>query len=230
MKLDFPKLFAEGRFPSPLIIEGDSRDHVCKEIFLATLGEKAVRGFHPDLIRLEEDFGLEEIRKALYQLRQRPFEATTRVLCIPNLKFHQTQIQNALLKTLEEPSPRWILLLPVQSASQLLETIRSRCLILRTPSKEKGELEDKEFEIFNLITAADELALAEKLEPFFKEREKSKKLFENLIQKASAKQYPGHWIHLAPHLVDAIADLQRNLNQKIVWDKAWTQSRLTEAA
>jgi len=223
--MNFTKLLEDGRFPSALIIEGDSRREVCREIFQAALGEKALRGFHPDLIQVGEDFGLEEVRKALIQLRQRPYEAGVRVLCIPDLTAQQIQIQNSLLKSLEEPSPRWILLLPVQSASQLLATIKSRCLVFRTPRMAIENLEDREAEIFDLVARGDDLGLYEKLEPFLKEREKSKNLFLNLLSAASAQKYPGHWEYFAPALTDGVLQLQRNLNQKLVWDHAWSEVR-----
>lgn len=224
------------RLPSPLIIEGADR-HVWAMTLVSHLlclkktacgdctGCKKYRSqFHPDWIRLPEDYKIDDIRDALRQLRLRPFETDHRILVVPDLDSNQLQIQNSLLKTLEEPSPTWILILPIASRWNLLETLRSRCLFVSTGQTHPPTLSESDEIIFDLISRADDLHLATALEPSLKDRKKSIDLWGRLLEYASTRAYPQHWMNLAPALEEGMSDLKRNLNPKIVWDRVWAES------
>jgi len=87
---------------------------------------------HPDVTLVEPGAGgstlkIDQVRDLQQTLALRPFEARYRVAILRN--FHQAKpaAANALLKTLEEPSPNVILIMTARSADMLLPTIVSRC-------------------------------------------------------------------------------------------------------
>jgi DNA polymerase-3 subunit delta' len=91
---------------------------------------------HPDLFilrRLEgdRDLKVDAVRELQRSLSLAPYQAAYKVALLH--EFHQanSQAQNALLKTLEEPPARVILILTADSAQSLLPTIVSRCERLR---------------------------------------------------------------------------------------------------
>lgn len=91
---------------------------------------------HPDLFVIQaEDVGvklkIEQIRAIQYNLSLAPYEADYRIAVFLRFDEASHQAMNALLKTLEEPPERVILLLTANNEEMLLPTISSRCEILR---------------------------------------------------------------------------------------------------
>ncbi len=91
---------------------------------------------HPDLhiIQSQEMGGVlkvDEIRELQHSLSLTPYEAQFRVALI--LRFEEANLStaNALLKTLEEPSSRVVMILTADNSEMLLPTIVSRCEVLR---------------------------------------------------------------------------------------------------
>jgi DNA polymerase-3 subunit delta' len=85
---------------------------------------------HPDVIIVESEGGtlkIDQIRGLQQMLALRPYEARYRVALLR--RFHEARptAQDALLKTLEEPSPNTVLILTANTADSLLPTIISRC-------------------------------------------------------------------------------------------------------
>ncbi len=91
---------------------------------------------HPDLCIVQaETIGgvlkIEQVRELQHQFSLAPYEASKRVALLLRLEESNDNAQNALLKTLEEPNEKTILLLTADSAENLLPTISSRCEVLR---------------------------------------------------------------------------------------------------
>jgi DNA polymerase-3 subunit delta' len=101
---------------------------------------------YPDLhVVRPADFGgtlkVEEVRQLQHQLALSTFEGRWRVALLP--RFHQATVSaaNALLKTLEEPSPQVVLMLTSTSKEVLLPTIVSRCEVVPLRALAVGDLE-----------------------------------------------------------------------------------------
>jgi DNA polymerase-3 subunit delta' len=102
-------------------------------------------GSHPDLLRvskpadkatipLELLIGDDEHRMReglLYELGLKPFMGGRKIAIIDDADFFKVEGANALLKTLEEPPPRSVLILVGTSAERQLPTIRSRAQVIR---------------------------------------------------------------------------------------------------
>jgi len=71
------------------------------------------------------------VRELRHALSLTPYEAPYRIALLLRFEEANDNAQNALLKTLEEPNPRVVLLLTADMAEHLLPTIESRCEVLR---------------------------------------------------------------------------------------------------
>jgi len=94
---------------------------------------KTAQGTHPDLFLVGPGNGsikIDQIRDLQRQLALSPYEGRQRVAIIADFQTATVEAANALLKTLEEPPPRVVLLLTATEASLLLPTIVSRCQVV----------------------------------------------------------------------------------------------------
>ncbi|MEJ2729732.1 MAG: DNA polymerase III subunit delta' [Deltaproteobacteria bacterium] len=108
------------------------------EINLTTMGacgvckscRKIAAGNHPDIIHVQPSgpfIKIDQIRALLQTLAMKPYEATTRLAIISGAQAMNMAASNALLKILEEPPSRSMLVLTATRKSDLLPTIVSRC-------------------------------------------------------------------------------------------------------
>ena len=93
---------------------------------------KVDHGNHPDLHRLAPEGAGQQIRVAAVQtlaadLALLPLEGRFRVAIIENAQRLNIDAQNALLKTLEEPPAKVVLILAADDSAGLLPTVVSRC-------------------------------------------------------------------------------------------------------
>jgi DNA polymerase-3 subunit delta' len=106
---------------------------------------QAAAGTHPDVLRVAKPKEKSELPVALFvgppekrmqeglchDLALKPFFGRRRVAVIDDADFLNEEGANCLLKTLEEPPPRSLLILVGTSLERQLPTIRSRCQIVR---------------------------------------------------------------------------------------------------
>ena len=104
---------------------------------------------HPDLMVLEREtddgkarkvIPVDEARRLPEFFAQTPASAPYRVAIIDAVDDLNVNAANAVLKTLEEPPERGVLLLVSHSPGRLLATIRSRCRTLAFPSLDEGKV------------------------------------------------------------------------------------------
>ncbi len=90
---------------------------------------------HPDLFIIQAETAgqvmkVEQIRELQHQLSLAPYQASFRIGMLLRMEEANESAQNALLKTLEEPNDRVILLLTAEMAESVLPTISSRCEVI----------------------------------------------------------------------------------------------------
>jgi len=103
----------------------------CRE---CTACRKTFEGSHPDVLCISPQNGrikIEQIREMQRQTALSPYEGRLRVCLINDLHTATTEAANALLKTLEEPPARVVILLTAVNQESLLPTVVSRCQILQ---------------------------------------------------------------------------------------------------
>lgn len=106
---------------------------------------------HADCFTLEPNTGdrgvkrvlrVDDAREAVRFLTQTAAEGGWRVVVLDEAeRADQPQVQNTLLKTLEEPPPKTVLLLVCSAPQKLLPTIRSRCRRLDLNPLAGGEMD-----------------------------------------------------------------------------------------
>jgi DNA polymerase-3 subunit delta' len=104
-----------------------------------TACEQARSGNHPDVaVIVPEGLSLkvDEARQIIVRSSRAPTRGRWQVTLIEDADRLTDQAANALLKAIEEPPPRSVLLLSAPGVDDLLPTIRSRCRLVRlgTPS------------------------------------------------------------------------------------------------
>lgn len=92
-------------------------------------------GNHPDILYSERDeksgqLKIDAIRDVIRLLALKPYDSRYRVAILEGFDNARPQAQDALLKTLEEPSPYAVLLLLAESTEPIMPTITSRCQII----------------------------------------------------------------------------------------------------
>ncbi len=95
---------------------------------------KIKSGSHPDIILVEPSgpfIRIDQIRSLCSTLAMKPYEARLRVVIISDAQAMNPSAGNALLKVLEEPPDKTILILTAMQTSDLLPTIVSRCQHIR---------------------------------------------------------------------------------------------------
>ena len=99
-------------------------------------------GNHPDVIYPGHEkpgsFGVDDVRSGIIQdIQLRPYSSAYKIYIVEEAEKLTPAAQNALLKTLEEPPAYGIIMLLTTNAESLLETIRSRSMVLTMKPVEK---------------------------------------------------------------------------------------------
>lgn len=153
------ELAGAGRLPHALLLAGPSGTG--KTAFAARLAELLLcaesgtqpcgvcrhcrltaAGSHPDLVNVRpEEPGRGILIEAVRTLRDfcavRPHQGGWRVALVEPAEALNHSAANALLKTLEEPGTRTLLLMVAHQPGHLPATIRSRCRLLRFPEPDR---------------------------------------------------------------------------------------------
>jgi DNA polymerase III delta prime subunit len=136
----------------PKIIVSKSREERDQEIW-RILSESKISQNNPEIFSLEDEkIGIAQIKQLINHLATKPFGQTAKSAVIFNGNTISPDAQNALLKTLEEPSGDSVILIGVDSETKLLPTILSRCLVINLTEKE----ESSSFDLDRLISSTVE--------------------------------------------------------------------------
>ena len=92
---------------------------------------RVVSGVHPDLVLVEPDgrtaLTVDQARSTVARASLAPLEAARKVFLFEEAGLMNDEAANALLKTLEEPSPTTVFLLVAESEDDFPATVASRC-------------------------------------------------------------------------------------------------------
>jgi DNA polymerase III subunit delta' len=89
---------------------------------------------HPDIRLIEPEkttIGIGQIREMISEIMFQPLEAKFRVVILDPAEQMRAEAHNSLLKTLEEPPSRTVMILVTTNPYMLLQTIRSRSRLLQ---------------------------------------------------------------------------------------------------
>ncbi len=111
---------------------------------------------HPDWLHVQpEEAGqkikIDQIRDMIHFINQTPLLNEYRIVIIRPAEAMNINAANALLKTLEEPTPRVLFLLISERQGRLPLTIVSRCQRLVFSGKETGHADELQAELFKML-------------------------------------------------------------------------------
>lgn len=102
----------------------------------ASVKERVLRGVHPDLTWVRPSgahvMRVDDVEEPVVAAATRtPFESTRRVFVLERVDTMNDEVANRMLKTLEEPAAFVHLILLTNSIGRVLDTVRSRCQLVR---------------------------------------------------------------------------------------------------
>ena len=148
---------------------------------------KAEKGIHPDVITVKRQGGgitAEQVRSLRTSVFIRSNEAPRRVVIIDEAETMNLYAQNALLNILEEPPSDVLFILITENESALLETVRSRCVLLRTaPGINDVKPNEQVSAVASAVAKRDAAAIVFAAAPLEKmKREEQSLFFEGFLQ------------------------------------------------
>lgn len=125
------RMIAEA-FAQTLLCESDAKERPCGHCPSCL---KAESGNHPDIIYASHSkptvIGVDDVRDQIVgDIQIKPYSSEYKIYIIDEAEKLSAQAQNALLKTIEEPPAYGIIIMLTTNAAGMLETIRSRSIIL----------------------------------------------------------------------------------------------------
>ena len=172
---------------------------------------KIARAVHPDVLVLSPNengnIKMEPVRDVIDRAQYRPFEGRRRVVIIDDADGLVHQAQNALLKTLEEPTPSSVFILVTSLPDLLLPTVLSRCPQLRFRPLSLEEMTralmargrtDSEA---RAVAATADGSLGRALQASAAELVESRELAQRMLEKAAAQHDPARRVESAQQLL-----------------------------
>lgn len=139
------KIAEAGEFSHAFLFSGQAKlgkKKVALEWLSLIFGQSLQKG-HPDLILVEpenKEIQISQIRDLIWKLSLKPYSASIKAALINESHLMNQEAQTSLLKTLEEPRGRTLLILVSDSPEYLLPTILSRVQTIKFYPVEKEEI------------------------------------------------------------------------------------------
>jgi len=150
------RLLSSGRIPHLLIFvspDADLLSEVARAFILDWLRVDWPTSLHPDFLELKRSgkaglHSVANIRKTAETLHLAPYGSLGKAVLIEHGDRMFPAASNMLLKLLEEPPDRSLIVLTTSASHRLLPTIRSRGQIIRIPAAPQEELHGHLVELF----------------------------------------------------------------------------------
>jgi len=137
-----------------------------------------------DSINFEKSVGIEDVRIIQKKIYLKPIKSETKAIILKACNGLTIEAQNALLKILEEPPNNTIILLLVETGSQILPTILSRCKNITIDDKREKFSEEEGNQIVKVLSSFSSSGAGKRLrlaQDFGKSREEAIAWLEKMI-------------------------------------------------
>jgi len=104
-----------------------------------------------EVYSFKEDSGIDEVRQIIHSLRLAHSGPGYRMVLLGDLDYASIPAQNALLKLLEEPPNNTILAATCENLSMVIDTIVSRCVVIKKIPPARTPVDVKETKILDDI-------------------------------------------------------------------------------
>lgn len=162
----FKKSVKKKRLAHAYLFTGPShlgKKTVALKIIKMLTGEEIDKAIHPDIIIIEPEeketekvikkeltISIDQIRRVQHQFSMFPYRSSYKIALINKADKMTDQASNCLLKTLEEPNSKTILILITSNSESILSTINSRCQKINFLPVPEKEIKEKIGRIINL--------------------------------------------------------------------------------
>ncbi len=145
------------------------------------LNKKSISKFDITIVEEEKQIGIGDIKKIKQTAYLKPVKGEEKAIIISAIQGLTIEAQNSLLKLLEEPPANTIIILLIETIDSVLETIQSRCKIIKIDDKQKEETDKKYLKLLNSLEKGkigERLKIAQDLA---KNKEDALKTIEKMI-------------------------------------------------
>lgn len=128
---------------------------------------RVLEGIHPDVTVIDYEKGeipIGAVRSIIHEAYILPLEAPRKVFIIRHCQNMNAAAQNAALKILEEPPERVCFLLLCENTAAMLQTVMSRCMLIRDDGSSNNEKQFDEETISLASSFIHALGTGEELE------------------------------------------------------------------
>ena len=205
------------------------------EIIRMLTGGEIDMAVHPDILILEpkiietekgvkkeSEISIDQIRKVQHQFSMFPYRASYKIALINQVEKMTSQASNCILKTLEEPNSKTILILITSKSELILPTIASRCQKINFLPVAEKEIEeglnvnlqdDKLRQIIRLSNGRPGMAIQYiEDKELFENKDKIIAQLENLLINNINERYK-----YAENMSKDIIEAQKTLNYWLFW-------------
>lgn len=192
-------------------------------------GQEIEKEIHPDIlivepemiekkgIKKEAEISIDQVRQIQHQLSLCPYQAPYKIALINQAERMTREAANALLKTLEEPTQKTILILISSQPQLLLPTIISRCQIIKFLPVPLAEIEkslpSSSKEIIRLSAGRPGLVIRYLTKPqLLQEQKQIINRLEHLIQTDINQRY-----QYAEEIAKDVAQARQTLNTWLLY-------------
>jgi DNA polymerase III delta prime subunit len=157
-------------------------NQVLKDFNLPGLARKN----HPDVLKIKpkNSIGISQVRKIKQYLTLKPYQSLNKAVIVFSADKLTHQAQNAMLKTLEEPPAKSILILSTKTRHMLLPTLISRCQEIKVRQK-KININSRYFQkLWGFLNSLNKRGVGERLkliEPYSKNRQEAISFCQDMI-------------------------------------------------